>query len=137
MHVKIQGGGDGVYANSGSCVAAAMYCEHERQVLIDKGLKPEAFFHQYSDFVSTNEVIERIDNNKKKLRKEERVAAMTEKQQQAKKDQNQNSAGNIEILQRLSRGGLIAGSNDAAGKNTGTNSNTYPQHGSPSISRND
>lgn len=71
MHVKIQGGGEGVYANSGSCSAAAMYCEHERQELMDKGMKPETFFHQYSDFVSTREVIERIDNNKKKLRKED------------------------------------------------------------------
>lgn len=71
MHVKIQGGGDGVYANSGSCVAAAMYCEHERQELMKKGMNPETFFHQYSDFVSTREVIERIDNNKKKLRKED------------------------------------------------------------------
>lgn len=67
MHVMIQGGGDGVYANSGSCVAAAMYCEHERQELMEKGFKPEVFFHQYSDFVSTREVIDRIDNNKKKL----------------------------------------------------------------------
>lgn len=71
MHVKIQGGGDGVYANSGSCSAAAMYCEHERQELMKKGMNPETFFHQYSDFVSTREVIERIDNNKKKLRKED------------------------------------------------------------------
>lgn len=71
MHVKIQGGGDGVYANSGSCLAAAMYCEHERQELMKKGMNPVAFFHQYSDFVSTREVIERIDNNKKKLRKED------------------------------------------------------------------
>ena len=63
----IQGGGDGVYANSGSCVAAAMYCEHERQELMEKGFKPEAFFHQYSDFVSTGEVIDRIDHNQKKL----------------------------------------------------------------------
>lgn len=63
----IQGGGDGVYANSGSCVAAAMYCEHERQELMEKGFKPEAFFHQYSDFVSTGEVIDRIDHNKRKL----------------------------------------------------------------------
>ena len=67
MYVMIQGGGDGVYANSGSCVAAAMYCEHERQELMEKGFKPEAFFHQYSDFVSTGEVIDRIDHNKKKL----------------------------------------------------------------------
>lgn len=71
MHVKIQGGGDGVYANSGSCSAAAMYCEHERKELMDKGMKPETFFHQYSDFVSTREVIDRIDNNKKKLRKDD------------------------------------------------------------------
>ena len=70
MHVMIQGG-EGVYANTGSCVAAAMYCEHERKELMDKGLKPEAFFHQYSDFVSTNEVIDRIDNNKKKLCKKD------------------------------------------------------------------
>lgn len=71
MHVKIQGGGDGVYANTGSCSAAAMYCEHERQQLVEKGIKPETFFHQYSDFVSTAEVINKIDNNKKKLRKED------------------------------------------------------------------
>lgn len=71
MHVKIQGGGDGVYANSGSCSAAAMYCEHEREELMKKGMNPETFFHQYSDFVSTREVIERIDNNKKKLRNED------------------------------------------------------------------
>ena len=61
MHVKIQGGGDGVYANTGSCSAAAMYCEHERQQLVEKGIKPETFFHQYSDFVSTAEVINKID----------------------------------------------------------------------------
>ena len=71
MLVKIQGGGDGVYANSGSCSAAVMYCEHERQELVKKGMNPETFFHQYSDFVSTREVIDRIDKNKKKLRKED------------------------------------------------------------------
>lgn len=71
MHVKIQGGGEGVYANSGSCSAAAMYCEHERQELMRKGMRPETFFHQHSDFVSTCEVIDRIDHNKKHLRKED------------------------------------------------------------------
>lgn len=71
MHIKIQGGGDGVYANSGSCSAAAMYCEHEQQELMRKGIKPENFFHQYSDYVSTHEVIDRIDRNKKHLRKED------------------------------------------------------------------
>ena len=73
MYVMIQGGGDGVYANSGSCVAAAMYCEHERQELMEKGFKPEAFFHQYSDFVSTGEVIDRIDHNKKKHSKKDAI----------------------------------------------------------------
>lgn len=71
MIVDIQGGGNGVYANSGSCSAAAMYCEHERQELMNKGMKPETFFHQYSDYVSTGEVIDRIDHNKKHLRKED------------------------------------------------------------------
>ena len=71
MHVKIQGGGNGVYANSGSCSAAAMYCEHERQQLMEKGMKPETFFHQHSDFISTREVIDKIDHNKRHLRKED------------------------------------------------------------------
>lgn len=71
MHVKIQGGGNGVYANSGSCSAAAMYCEHERQQLMEKGMKPETFFHQHSDFISTSEVIDKIDHNKRHLRKED------------------------------------------------------------------
>lgn len=69
MHIKIQGGGDGVYANTGSCAAAAMYCEHERQKLIKEGKKPQTFFHQSENFVSIHEVIDRIDNNKKKLSK--------------------------------------------------------------------
>lgn len=71
MHVKIQGGKSGVYANTGSCIAAVMYCEHERQELMNKGYKPEAFFHQFSDFVSTSDVISHIDNNKRKLKKKE------------------------------------------------------------------
>lgn len=71
MHVKILGGESGVYENKGSCIAAAMYCEHERQELMNRGLKPEAFFHQFSDYVSTAEVISRIDNNKRKLKKKE------------------------------------------------------------------
>lgn len=71
MHVKIQGGGNGVYANSGSCSAVAMYCEHERQQLMEKGMKPETFFHQHSDFISTREVIDKIDHNKRHLRKED------------------------------------------------------------------
>lgn len=69
MYVKIQGKGKGIYYNTGSCSYVVMYCDNKRKELTAKGIKPETFFHQYSDFVSTHEVIDKIDNNKRHLRK--------------------------------------------------------------------
>ena len=57
-------------------------------------------------------------------------------QQQTKEDQNQHSTGYIKVLQRLFPGNLIAGSKETGYKNSGTDGNTHPQHGAPSVSGN-
>ena len=37
MHVKIQGGGDGKYANRESCAALVNYLQHEDKERLEKG----------------------------------------------------------------------------------------------------
>ncbi|MDM1456694.1 clindamycin resistance transfer factor BtgB [Myroides odoratimimus] len=71
MHIKIQGGGNGKYANSGSCSSLVSYLEHEDLDRIKKGQKVEPFFSHTEDHIKGNAIIEAIDNNKKKLCRDE------------------------------------------------------------------
>ena len=67
MNVKIQGGGNGTYANTGSCVAVTNYLQHEDLERMKKGEEVQPFFNQFRDYVSSREVTFKIDNNKAKL----------------------------------------------------------------------
>ena len=64
MNVKIQGGGNGTYANTGSCVAVTNYLQHEDLERMKKGEEVQPFFNQFRDYVSAREVTFKIDNNK-------------------------------------------------------------------------
>ena len=67
MNVKIQGGGNGTYANTGSCVAVTNYLQHEDLERMKKGEEVQPFFNQFRDYVSAREVTFKIDSNKAKL----------------------------------------------------------------------
>lgn len=67
MHIKIQGGGEGKYANTGSCSSLVSYLEHEDLDRIKQGQKIEPFFSQTENALSGNTIIKAIDNNKQKL----------------------------------------------------------------------
>ena len=67
MNVKIQGSGNGTYANTGSCVAVTNYLQHEDLERMKKGEEVQPFFNQFRDYVSSREVTFKIDNNKAKL----------------------------------------------------------------------
>lgn len=67
MNIKIQGGGKGTYANTGSCVAVTSYLCHEDIVHLKSGEKVETFFNDSRDRISAKEVTYSIDNNKAKL----------------------------------------------------------------------
>lgn len=67
MHIKIQGGGSGSYANTGSSYGVVSYLRHEDKELIEKNSPIEHFFSFDRDFVSPTEVVSSLDNNKAKL----------------------------------------------------------------------
>ena len=67
MNVKIQGGGNGTYANTGSCVAVTNYLQHEDLERMKKGEEVQPFFNHFRNYVSAREVTFKIDNNKAKL----------------------------------------------------------------------
>ena len=67
MNVKIQGGGNGTYANTGSCVSVTNYLQHEDLERMKNGEEVQPFFNQFRDYVSAREVTFKIDNNKAKL----------------------------------------------------------------------
>ena len=67
MNVKIQGGGGGVYANTGSCTGVTTYLQHEDLERMGDGKEVEPFFSHDRDKVSAKEVTFKIDNNKAKL----------------------------------------------------------------------
>ena len=68
MNIKIQGGGSGEYANSGSCAALINYLAHEdkERILVGDG-KIKEYFSLGRDNISAEEVTFRIDHNKAKL----------------------------------------------------------------------
>ena len=67
MHVKIQGGGDGKYANRESCAALVNYLQHEDKERLEKGKIKENFFSHFQDKIDAESIINSIDNNRKKL----------------------------------------------------------------------
>lgn len=67
MNIKIQGGGGGVYANTGSCTGVTTYLQHEDLERMKDGKEAEPFFNQERDSVSAKEVTFKIDSNKAKL----------------------------------------------------------------------
>lgn len=67
MNVKIQGGGNGTYANTGSCVSVTNYLQHEDLDRMKNGEEVQPFFNQFRDYVSAREVTFKIDSNKAKL----------------------------------------------------------------------
>ncbi len=71
MHVKIQGGGGGTYANTGSCSKVAKYLEHEDEKNKERGQDVEPFFNHRQESVKSSDVISSIDKNKAKLCQDE------------------------------------------------------------------
>ena len=69
MNVKIQGGGGGIYANTGSCTGVTTYLQHEDLSQLQAGQEQEHFFNQDRDKVSAQEVTYKIDHNKGQLHK--------------------------------------------------------------------
>jgi len=69
MNVKIQGGGKGLYSNTGSCIGVTNYLQHEELDRLKEGQTPEPFFTHNKDQVSASEVTYKIDHNKAQLHK--------------------------------------------------------------------
>ena len=67
MHIKIQGGGSGSYANTGSCYGLVSYLRHEDKVLMEGDTPTEQFFCYDRDVVYPTEVVNTLDSNKAKL----------------------------------------------------------------------
>ena len=63
MNIKIQGGGKGVYANSGSSAGVAKYLTHEENAY--------GFFRGQESNIPIEEVVTRLDGNKAKLCKDD------------------------------------------------------------------
>jgi len=69
MNIKIQGGGKGLYSNTGSCIGVTNYLQHEELDRLKSGQLPEPFFTHNKDQVSASEVTYKIDHNKGQLHK--------------------------------------------------------------------
>lgn len=65
MNVKIQGGGNGEYANTGSSAAATRYLMHEEQE--KAAIDVSGFFSHDADNISEGKVVYDLDHNKAKL----------------------------------------------------------------------
>jgi hypothetical protein len=71
MNIKIQGGGGGTYANTGSSIAVTNYLEHEELDRVNNGQEREHFFTHDKEQVSAREATYKIDNNKAQLMKKD------------------------------------------------------------------
>lgn len=87
MNVKIQGGGGGTYANTGSCTGVVTYLQHEDLERIRQGQQAEPFFNQYRDFVSPKEVTYKIDHNRAQLHKTDAKFLLSPSARQRKSSQ--------------------------------------------------
>ncbi len=70
MNIKIQGGGSGAYSNTGSCIGATNYLEHEDLERHKNGEELEHFFTHDREQVSAKEVTYKIDHNKRKVERD-------------------------------------------------------------------
>lgn len=71
MIVKVQGGGAGTYANTGTSEGVVNYLQHEDAQRMQEGRQVEHFFSQTENKVKPQEVTSRIDNNRKGLKAKE------------------------------------------------------------------
>ncbi len=69
MHIKVQGGGGGNYANASSSYGVVSYLRHEDKEQLKKDQKVEPFFSYNKEYVAPSEVVELLDQNKAKLSK--------------------------------------------------------------------
>jgi len=67
--IKIQGGGKGLYSNTGSCIGVTNYLQHEELDKLKDGQVPEPFFTYNKDQIGVSEVTYKIDHNKAQLHK--------------------------------------------------------------------
>ena len=61
MNIKIQGGGSGTYANTGSCTGVTTYLQHEDLERMKNGREVQPFFNNSRDYISAQEVTFKID----------------------------------------------------------------------------
>jgi hypothetical protein len=88
MNVKIQGGGSGKYANTGSSFGAMQYLNHENEQRMTENKQIEPFFDHKGGEVDFATAVTQLDQNKAKLsRKDAKFFALTispsEKEQKA------------------------------------------------------
>lgn len=88
MNVKIQGGGSGKYANTGSSFGVMQYLNHENEQRMGEKKPIEPYFDHKGENVEFATMVERLDQNKAKLsRKDAKFFALTispsEKEQKA------------------------------------------------------
>ena len=57
MNIKIQGGGSGTYANTGSCTGVTTYLQHEDLERMKNGREVQPFFNNSRDYISAQEAI--------------------------------------------------------------------------------
>lgn len=57
MNIKIQGGGSGTYANTGSCTGVTTYLQHEDLERMKNGQEVQPFFNNSRDYISAQEVL--------------------------------------------------------------------------------
>ena len=69
MNIKIQGGGGGKTANSGSSFNLANYLNHENEELQQQGQRIEPFFNANNQDVSFIDMVTDLDSNKRNLGK--------------------------------------------------------------------
>jgi hypothetical protein len=69
MNIKIQGGGQGAYANNGSCAGVTNYLAHEDIERVKAGQEPVPYFTHDRDNAGAREVTYKIDHNKGQLHK--------------------------------------------------------------------
>ena len=56
MNIKIQGGGSGTYANTGSCTGVTTYLQHEDLERMKNGQEVQPFFNNSRDYISAQEI---------------------------------------------------------------------------------
>lgn len=57
MNIKIQGGGSGTYANTGSCTGVTTYLQHEDLERMKNGREVQPFFNNSRDYISAQEYL--------------------------------------------------------------------------------